>query len=383
MNKSVRSLAGKTVLFVFPAFVLGGAERQGLLLARYLKEECNANVSVLGLLESPNTVGDACKSLGIPSRIVPFRVWTQRWHLLAQLTKFALLFRRERVDLVLPYTHIPNLLCNTIWRWTGAKACIWQQRDAGIERGPHRLEIAGVRKTSGFISNSTPGADFLINQLGAKANRIRYIPNGVSLAPPVEGREQWRARLGLAPDCFASVMVANLQQFKDHETLLRAWKEVLVSWSSPTPPVLLLAGGFGDTHHRLKALAYDLELGRAVRFLGQVKDISGLLAASDLCVFSSKLEGSPNGVLEAMASGLPVVATDIPGIREAVGEEGIPWLASVGDRNALSGKIVLIARQPELRASLGESNRRRTQTCFSPARMQSQTMAAILEWMPF
>jgi glycosyltransferase involved in cell wall biosynthesis len=165
-------------------------------------------------------------------------------------------------------------------------------------------------------------------------------------------------------------MVANLTHQKDHTTLLRAWRAVVDQSSDRTSaPILLLAGYFGDAYDALRRLAQELRLGKTVRFLGQVHDISGLLSAIDIGVLSSPGEGSPNGVLECMAAGLPVVGTDIPGIREAVGPDGFPYLAPPDDADALAARILTLAADPAARARAGSANQRRIETTFTPAIM--------------
>jgi len=100
-----------------------------------------------------------------------------------------------------------------------------------------------------------------------------------------------------------------------------------------------------------------------------VEDISGLLFAADLGVFSSRLEGCPNGVLESMAAGLAVVATDCPGIREAVGDEALPWLVPPGDPETMAAKLLELAEHPDLRAELAIQNRQRIESEFTLERM--------------
>jgi glycosyltransferase involved in cell wall biosynthesis len=108
-----------------------------------------------------------------------------------------------------------------------------------------------------------------------------------------------------------------------------------------------------------------------------VKDISGLLCATDLLVHSSLLEGCPDSVLEAMAVGLPVAATDIPGIREAVGPAGYEHLAPVGYPDTLAQRILRFALDAQLRQEVGAANRARIAVFFSPERM-CRTAADVL-----
>src|SRR5205085_1382097 len=161
---------------------------------------------------------------------------------------------------------------------------------------------------------------FLRSAFGAPPDRIRVIHNAVELAAPVRNRASWREALQLSERAFVACMVANIGPYKDHVTLLRAWRLVVDKLDVRDLDVaLLLAGRFGDDVHNLKALAFDLGLDSSVQFLGHVDDIAGLLSAVDLGVLSSPSESSPNAILEAMASGLPVVGADNSGMREALG----------------------------------------------------------------
>jgi glycosyltransferase involved in cell wall biosynthesis len=268
------------------------------------------------------------------------------------------------------------------WRWTGARLCVWNQRDLGVGSegiGP-RSQRAAVRRVRLVIANSQAGAEYLIRELGVPEGRIRVIRNGIELDPRAAGRDAWRRSLGVEAGCFLAVMVANLQPAKDHVTLLRAWRILLDRLpAGRREAVLLLAGYSGPTADRIKALAFDLDLGRRVRFLGPVKDVAGLLGAADLGVLSSRSEGCPNGVLECMAAGLPVVGTDIPGIREALGPDAARLLAPAGDAEGLAQRIQLFAGDPGLRAQAGEANRRRAQAEFSLQRMCEETTALLWE----
>jgi glycosyltransferase involved in cell wall biosynthesis len=376
-------LENRRVVFVFPSLQLGGAERQGLAFARYLKQHARAHVEVWSL-GGGERVAELCLAENIPVRVVPFRLWTTRIDLLSQLLRFAMELRRAKVDVLLPYVMQPNLVCGATWRLGGVRTCIWQQRDVGKDRGPRFLERLATRQTPFFVSNSTAGMQFLEESLGVPGSRVYYVRNGVQIAAAVDGTEAWRARLGVDSAAFLACMVANITTAKDHGTLLRAWRMVLdqVEAAALPQPVLLLAGRFGDAEHLAKALAFDLELGRSVRFLGAVDDVTGLLRASNLCVFNSRMEGCPNGVLEAMACGLPVVGTDIPGIRDALGDVGGNFLSVPGDAPAMA-RIILdqMELSKEVRSGLGDVNFDRIRGIFSCEKMVESTLELILRGM--
>ncbi|HJQ32175.1 MAG TPA: glycosyltransferase [Pyrinomonadaceae bacterium] len=373
------TLEGARVIIVIGPLELGGAERQALLLGRHLARERGAEVEVWGY-GKPGRAAELCEEYGIKWRVAPIPLpWSDsRLTQLRRLVAFARALRAARPDVILPFMFFQSVVCGLVWKLTGARACVWNQRCEGRDRLGRRAEKLAIRLTPYFIANSEHGAGFLVNTLGVREDLVRVVHNGVRLAPPQEGRAAWRARLGVGDDCFLACMVANLQTFKDHVTLLKAWRLVVKRLRAEgREAVLLLAGRFDETHIDLKALAYDLELGRSVRFLGQVKDVSGLLSAVDLGVHSSVNEGCPNGVLECMAAGLAVAGTDYPGIREAVGPAGYAHLAPPGDAEALAERVVALALDAEARQTAGEANRRRIETEFHPRKMFEETESVI------
>ena len=107
-----------------------------------------------------------------------------------------------------------------------------------------------------------------------------------------------------------AVMIANIQKNKDHETLIRSWA-ILKKRLGVDCPKLNLAGAKRDTYENLSELIEELQLGELVIFNGMVNDVHELILNMDFAVFSSNAEGSPNGLLESIAGGLPVVATDM------------------------------------------------------------------------
>ncbi len=373
-------LEGARVAIVLGPLELGGSERQALLFARHLAREQRAAVEVWGTMGRPGRAAALCEESGIPWRVVPQPWVAGSVARRARLFDFALRLRRARPRVILPYTALPNIVCGLVWRWTGARLCVWNQRDDGIARVGTRYEPKATSRTPLFIANSAAGAEHLVRDLHVERARVRVVHNGVELAPPESGRAEWRARLGLSAGAFAVTMVANFTVYKDHATLLRAWRPVVERLRGEgRDAALLLAGRFDETHEAAMSLAAELGIESDVRFLGQVGDVSGLLAASDAGVFCSNSEGSPNAVLECMAAALPLAATNIPAMREALHEENHRLLAPPGDAEALASKILELAGDAGLRARLGALNRRRIEEEFSPRRMCEATLSVISE----
>jgi glycosyltransferase involved in cell wall biosynthesis len=186
---------------------------------------------------------------------------------------------------------------------------------------------------------------------------VHVIRSEVVLPPPVENQESWRGRLEMQESDFVACMLGHLHQGKDHETLLRAWRIVSDRLRlDGRRALLLLAGRPAGSEDDVKALAFDLDLRDHLRFLGDVADVSGLLEVVDIGVFSSQSEAFGRGATEPMSAGLAVVATDVPGIREAVGEPGRELLARPADAESLAAGILRLALDPVLRESIGRAN---------------------------
>lgn len=158
-----------------------------------------------------------------------------------------------------------------------------------------------------------------------------------------------------------AVHVARLNRVKDQGTLLRAARAV----ADQLPGFTLDVVGDGPMHEQVHALTAELGLQDIVRFHGFRDDVGAVLAESDLFVLSSLSEGISITLLEAMAAGLPVVATDVGGNREVVvaGETGL--LVPVGDAAALASAMLAVLTDPDRAQRLGAAGRARVASAFA------------------
>lgn len=200
--------------------------------------------------------------------------------------------------------------------------------------------------------------DTEIAQRGRLGKRI-YETNGMGVdtarfAPADEARrQQARAQLGLPPDAVVLVYAAEFSARKNQAMLLHAMKRL------PEDTVLLLPGR-GDRLEDCKALAASLGVAARVRFPGFVRDMQACYHAADLCVSASRSEGLPFNVMEAMACGLPVVASDVKGHQDLV-EPGVTGLLyPFGDADAFSGAVHRLG-DPQRRRTMGEAARQAVQ----------------------
>lgn len=373
-----RRLDGVRVDFVLNWPDLGGSELQALLLARHLTEVEGAEVEVQALTDRDGRAAERFRELDIPWRGCRANWERGTARTMGTLARIALRLRRSRPDVLLPYCELPNVACGLVWRSTGASTCIWNQRDTLPFTLGDRLVHRAIRSTPTIVSNSCHGAEHLATLWGAPRDRLHVVGNGVALRAAHTSRAEWRARLGTDDADVVVCALAHFYERKDHGTLLRAWRVANDRLEGRSAGVLVLAGRFEGRRDALEALARNLGIDRSVRFLGEVYDVAGLLGASDAGVLSSPTEGCPNALLECMAAGLPVAGTDVPGIREAVGDHGLQLLARGGDAEGLGEALTRLALDRELRETLGTLNRERARRQFGVERMLDESVALIL-----
>ncbi len=362
MNVSEESrpplLEGRHVVLVLAGEVLGGAERAAVDLAVDLRDREGATVEICALDDRPGAGRRLAAAHEIPWGCLRVPWDGRRVENARSLVRFARRVRRMRPDVLLAVTNLPNAISGLTWRMTGASVFVWTQCDVnGTTRINERLFRYALNGSRLVVTKAEHGRLWLSESFGVDPERIHVIHEKVDLPPPRETGAVWRDKLGIGPDDFVACMLAHFHRGKDHVTLLRAWRSVVDALASTRlHPTLLLAGRDAGSEDAAKALAFDLDLRGHVCFLGEVTDVSGLLDASDIAVFSSHRELFARGATEPMGAGLPVVGTDIPGIREAVGEQGEPFLAPPGDPDSLAEAIVRLALDPDLRARVGRAN---------------------------
>lgn len=364
------------IIFLTISLDLGGSERRAITLAKYFRQR-GFEVEIWGF-NGPGLLSQICDDSHIPWKEVPFRWYQEPRERLINLFHLLNLLRQARPDILLPHTLIPNAICGLIWRWSGAKKCIGYE--GGYEFGlmDWNWEKLAVKQLPMVICNAQHLAKAMISYYNLRDKKVKIVPNGVELPPPAHSRTWWRAKLGVTEDAFLAIMVANLSTKKSHGELLRTWRLVLDNLpENERNAKLLLAGQDFGTGPDLKCLASELGLDDDVLFLGQVDDISGLLQSVDLGVYSSRSEGSPNGVLECMQAGLAIAGTDIEGIREIIGEDQYPWLAPPEDLDQFARNILMLKRNLELRRKIGHYNRNRIIKNYSPEHMCRATEALI------
>ena len=229
------------------------------------------------------------------------------------------------------------------------------------------------RSTDAYLVNSGAVADGLVTRERLPAAKIRVVHNGIDLTrlPPFSlDRVAARRTAGFDPQRRLVAQVGRLTAQKDYPTFLAAAARVAVEVAD----VDFLVVGEGELRSELEAEVGRLDLGGRVRFLGLRHDVPALLGAVDVLVLTSRYEGLPNVVIEAMATGAVAVATDVGGVRELLvsGETG--FIVPPGDAQAVADAVLAVLRAPESALRTAAAARRRVETEFTVDAMVRRTM---------
>ncbi len=357
---------------------VGGAERQAINFAKYL-QQTGREVTVLGL-SAPGKVCEICESEKIPCvilshgnkllnkilllvnslilRICKDDKWLHSLCLMYELAKF---IKRNNYDICISYCIYANTILGFSKKFYKGALYAWFQRDAGFSDCIGGYQKRAIRGMDFILANSQSGKEWIKRGYGADATLVY---NGVSLKQPQKSSDEWEKILKVNQKNIVCTMIANLSSAKDHMSILRAWK-LLDELKQNRNLILVFAGRFDDRYQDLYAYAAKNGLLDSVKFLGPITDISGLLHKTSICVFGAISEGSPNGIIESAMLGLPVVATNLPEIREIIAKDNYKYLFDKGDIKAAANNIIRLAKDADLRKKLGEKNREKAMRMFS------------------
>lgn len=231
------------------------------------------------------------------------------------------------------------------------------------------LERLLGRMTTYTVAVSAAVRDTMIGDIGIPPDRVRLIYNGIDtkrFAPDAARRQSMRQALGVGADAVVIGIVARLAAVKDHATLVRAFARLRCSCARPVQLVLV---GEGPERIALEREVAAHGLGADVHLAGEQHNTDDWLRAFDIYALSSISEGMNLTLLEAMSTGLPVVATDVGGNPEIVrdGETGL--LAPARDADAMAAALARLVESDTLRARMGAAGRGRVEECFSQESM--------------
>ena len=353
------------------SFHQGGSERQAVQLTRLLLEGQRCNVSV-ATLDRTGVLLDDLRRLGI-DQIPEYRLNSfYDLHAARQVSSFARYLRKQQIDVIHTHDFYTNVFGMAAAALARVPVRIASRRESSV-RPPSQLlvERSAYRLAHTVVANCEEVRQQLLRE-GVPAQKVRTIYNGLDPArvQTAHNRKEILAALGLPEEARFVTITANMRAhvwkpepacYKDHPTFLRAAQKV---YNKVSDAAFVIAGE-GELKETTQKLAKDLGISDRTFFIGRCQDIGSLLSVSEICVLSSQAEGFANAILEYMAAGRPVVATDVGGAREAVVPNETGYLVQPGDHNTMADHIISLLLQPETARRMGSNGRKVVSEKFS------------------
>lgn len=348
------------VLFIIDSFEQGGSERQAMQLLRQLHASGRCRVH-LACLQNRGPLRAEADQLGI-GEIHEYALNSfYDLNFVSQLRRLIHFIKEKEIDVVHTHCFYTNIFGMTGAFLAGVRGRLASKGETDGFRTPmqKRAERVSFLLSHRVIANCLVVQNQLIRE-GVSPSKITQHYNGLDMnrMKVCSGltREKVLAAFGLPQEPARRLVsiVANLRNpVKDHPMFLRAAARVCAA----VPDAGFVIAGEGELMKHLRALANQLGIQDDVFFIGRCDSVADLLFASDIGVLSSKAEGFANAILEYMAAGLPVVATDVGGAREAISEGETGYVVASGDDEKMAERIIELLNEPERARAMGQRGR--------------------------
>ena len=323
------------------------------------------------LLDIPRSEGFRVIGLPLERKVSPLAHWRAFRALVA-------LFRAEKPDLVHAHMPLSGFIARMAAWWAGvpriAYTChgFWFNYAGNPPRQAigFLMEFLAARVTHVFMTVSDEeAADARRLHISSRSVSIRNGRDPAAFRPDPEARARIRASLNVPWDRVVVVAVARLVRHKGFPELAAAMRDL------PDADLWVVGTRLDtDRGEDMEALLRAAGLGPRLRMLGYRTDVAAILAAADIFVLPSHFEGLPMSVIEAMLTGLPVVATDIRGPREQVKHNITGLIVRARESKPLAEALFCLAANPALRAVMGEAGRNRALELYDEARVTERTL---------
>jgi glycosyltransferase involved in cell wall biosynthesis len=353
---------------------VGGTELNAVRTAERLDRR---RVSLeVAAMQSEGPLRARYDAAGVPVTGFPLRnlygpaAWRQGLRLASWL-------RQRQPDVIHCHDIYSNIFVGFWARVAGIRNVIASRR-WGADSSQARLDRLNdffSRRATRLLANSAAVGAELVEHHGYRAERLAVIPNFLEPdtfgeLPPAE-RFARRAALGIPTGRWVVGIVARLTPVKNHVLLLRAVRRL----TAAGPSVHIVIVGDGPERARLEQLAAEWELGGNITFTGTLPNRPNPHALFDVSALTSRSEGFPNAVVEAMAAGRPVVATDVGGVRDAVTDGITGLLVPDDDDAAFAAALERLRSDAGLAASLGRAGQQVARDRFSEEVVLNQLIA--------
>lgn len=356
------------VMFLVKSFKVGGTEKHILNLASGLNKEkfkcvicCFSDLGPQGqLIEDKHNIKIYHNLL--KNKFDISGVW-----------QFMRILREEETDILYTVNSPLTQFWGTIGsKLSGTAACI--TRVSATNPTFHRKRRNVVNKimlpfVSKIIAQAVSHKNYLINSEGMNGDRITVVYNGVELEKfqGLTEKSEIRAKLGINKDDHIVGIVARLAPEKGHDIFLNSARNVLGKF----PQTSFVIIGDGEERKKLEKMARDFAIESRVLFLGDRKNVPEILPIFDIAVLSSYpfVETFSNAILEYMAAGKPVIATNVGSNSELVTHGETGFLIPYGDHEALAGALLKLLNNETLARKMGEAGRKRIEVKFTLKKM--------------
>ena len=351
------------IAYLIDSLQIGGTELNAVRLAEQLDRD--RFDLLVGHIHAQGPLLERYHARGIRTEAFPFHgfftpsFWRESWRLARWL-------RRERIDLLHTHDIYSNVFGVTTAKLAGTRSILasrrWWHND--LDPALVRLNAFSSRLAGQVVCNSPTISAVACAEYEIDTARVHFIPNFLELETfSKPDREQvlvLREALGIPADAIVLGVVARLAAIKNHELILKVLPLIL----SKHPNLFTVFVGNGPHRTSLEREARNLGLSGQVLFTGELPSRPNLHSLFDISLLTSRSEASPNSLLEAMAAGVPVIATRVGGIPDLIADKHTGLLIPSDDSDALAGALLHLLAHPGLCRAYGQCGRERARREF-------------------
>lgn len=356
----------KRVLHIIDSLHLGGAQEVVLNLATCGSARFRHEVATM---HGHGIYWDRLRQAGVkvhslsPHKLLPFYLASIPWRLLA-----------DKPDILHCHLIPSNIIAKPLGALLGVPVVINHDHTNDTRRADSRLLLALDRFSNRFASHivavSASCRDFLITRESIPASNVTLVPNAIDLrrfSPAAARRDMARLELGLPASARVVAGVGRLNPQKNFSLFL----DIAAQLAPRFPDLHFLLAGDGPEEKMLREKAAALGIADRVTFSGYVADTRLVYLAADVLLMPSRYEGLPMTLLEAMAMGLPVVASQLDGIAEVIGDGREGFLVPSDDASLFVERTAVLLQDADLSSRIAQNARAKIEASFSVERMTS------------
>lgn len=352
------------VLHLVGSFNQGGSERQATALA-ILQREKGEFVINIATLEMNGVLLETVRNAGFENiREFPLTSFYDL-NFLKQIRSFASFLRQEKIDILHTHDFYGNVFGMAAATLAKTPIKIASKRETGGMRTKSQqfVENIAFRRADAIVVNADAVAEYVHN-FGIPKDKLKVIYNGIDLSR--------FTNIGYAAEQLkAIILVANLRhRVKNIPMFLNAAAEVNAKY----PDTRFVIAGEGELKSELEAMTKDLGIAENVEFIGRCMNIPELLKRSFACVLTSDNEGFSNSLIEYMAAGRPVVATNVGGAAEAIIDGVNGFLVMPDAHSSMADRLMQLIEDPAMARKMGDLAREKVTTLFN-RETQNQNVA--------